>query len=146
MSAPSSSPFHASCSLALVLAMAACGGKPPADPNNREVPWTYGPRTDVATAEHLAGSGHKGATPMAKGWQCRLQDGKQLVVRPYELSSSHPLFGKVALNVGLFDKNGKQLEMLRSGTLTQQNATATFDLAEATAKQLYDLVLWYVKV
>ncbi len=134
--------------LALLLAaLAACGNKAAVDPKNREVPWTYGPTTGGATVEHVQGAGKKEGTPaVARGWNCRLQDGKRLTVRPYELTSTHPLFGKVALSVGLFDKTGKQLAMLRSEPITAQNATFTFDVEEAVAKELLDAVLWYVKV
>jgi hypothetical protein len=131
--------------IALCAFAAACGNRAAADPNDREVPWTYGPMQGGASAEHLAGAGKKGGPALAKGWQCRLQENKRLVVRPYQLASSHPLFDTVSLSIGLFDKTGAQLGMLRSGKLTASNATSTFELDAATAGRLYDVVLWYVK-
>lgn len=128
----------------LLVVVAACSKA--ADPNNREVSWTYGPTTAEATAEHAQGVGGKNGPAIAKGWQCRLQDGKRLVVRPYQLASSHPLFGKVVMSVGLFDKTGKDIETVRSGPITAENATFTFELTEAAAGRLYDLVIWYRKV
>lgn len=133
--------------LALLLAgTVGCGGKPSADPKNREIPWAYGPTNGTATVEHLQGSGHRGGAAIAKGWQCRLQDGKQLVVKPFELAAAHPLFGKVALSVSLFDKDGKEIGALVSPPITAQNATFTFDVAEAVVPRLWDLVIWYRKV
>lgn len=124
---------------------AGCGSRVTNDPNDREVPWNYGPLTGGATAEHLAGAGKKGGDPVAKGWHCRLQERKRLVVRPYQLAESHPLFDKVALSIGLFDKTGAQLGMLRSGRIGAGKATFTFDVDAATAERLWDLVIWYVK-
>jgi hypothetical protein len=134
--------------VAFVLAsIAACGSKVAPDPKNREVPWTYGPTTGGATAEHVQGAGKKGGPPIAVGWQCRLVDGRQLVVKPYQLASSHPLFGKVTMSFGLFDKGGKPLETVRSnGPVTAQNATFTFEISEAVAGKLWDIVIWYVAV
>lgn len=129
---------------ALLAAFAACSKTAPTDPKNREIPWSYGPTTDASSAEHLTGTGKKGGAAMSKGWQCRLQDGKRLLVQPYQLAESHPLFGKVALNVGLFDKTGKQLGEQTSPKLDAGNATFTLELDEATATQLYDVVFWYV--
>lgn len=131
--------------LLLPVTAAACGDVAVADPNNRDIPWTYGPVSGVSTAEHARGSGSEGGAAVAKGWQCRLQDGKQLVVRPYGLAPSHPLFDKVALSIGLFDKTGKQLSTLRSPVLTAANATFTLELAPDVAAALWDLVFWYVK-
>jgi hypothetical protein len=124
---------------------AACGNRAASDPDSREVPWTYGPLQGGATAEHLAGAGKKDGVAIAKGWQCRLQGGKRLVVRPYQLAAAHPLFDKVALSIGLFDKSGAQIGEVRSGRLTAGNASSTFDLDDATAARLWDVVLWYVK-
>lgn len=131
--------------LATTLAVfAACGKSTPADPKNREIPWTYGPTTGASSAEHMTGTGKKGGAALSKGWQCRLQDGKRLLVQPYQLAGSHPLFGKVALNVGLFDKTGKQLGEQTSPKLAAGNATFTLEIDEAVAAQLYDVVFWYV--
>ncbi|MBL8749280.1 MAG: hypothetical protein JNK78_08970 [Planctomycetes bacterium] len=130
---------------AFLFAVAACGEQTRSDPANREVPWTYGPVSEVASAEHSQGVGGKSGPGVTKGWKCRLEGGKRLVVRPYELASSHPLFGKVVLAVGLFDKNGKDIETVTSGVITATNATFTFDLTEASASRLWDLVLWYRK-
>ena len=123
----------------------ACKNRVANDPNDREVPWTYGPMQGGASAEHLAGAGKKDGPAIAKGWQCRLQENKRLVVRPYQLAESHPLFDKVSLSIGLFDKTGGQLGMLRSGKLTAGNAASTFEIDAATAGRPYDVVLWYVK-
>lgn len=128
-----------------LLLLAACGGKAAADPNQREVSWAYGPTTGGATAEHVQGIGGKGGPGITKGWQCRLQDGKRLLVRPYQLADQHPLFGKVTLVIGLYDKTGKELAMLKSAPVTAANASFTFDLDAAVAGQLWDLVLWYRK-
>lgn len=147
MSAPSSNrSFRLIVLTALVGAVAACGAKTAVDPNNREVPWAYGPRTSTSTAEHLQGSGHEGGMAIAKGWQCRLQGGKQLSIRPYQLATEHALFGKVALSVSLFDTTGKELGSFVSSAITPQNATFTFEVTEDVAKRLWDLVLWYRKV
>jgi hypothetical protein len=132
--------------LALLLAAAtACGSGTATDRHDREIPWTYGPTTSVATAEHARGTGSEGGAAIAKGWQCRLQDGRHLTVRPFQLASAHPLFGKVTMSVGLFDKTGQQLATLRSPVLTAENATFAFELDEAVADQLWDLVFWYRK-
>lgn len=124
--------------------LAACSKTAPADPKNREIPWSYGPTTEASSAEHLTGTGKKGGAAISKGWKCWLQDGKQLRVQPYQLAESHPLFGKVALNVGLFDKTGKQLGEQASPKLSAGNATFSLVLDETVAAQLYDVVFWYV--
>lgn len=129
---------------AMLAGFAACSKSAPADPKNREIPWSYGPTTEASSAEHLTGTGKKGGAAIAKGWKCWLQDGKRLLVQPYQLAESHPLFGKVALNVGLFDKTGRQLGEQTSPKLVAGNATFTLELDEATATQLYDVVFWYV--
>jgi hypothetical protein len=134
---------RAAAALAFAL-LAACGKPVPTDPNNREIPWNYGPRTNDSTAAHLGGTGTKGGAAIAKGWQCRLVDGKQLVVRPYQLSSSHPLFDKVVLSVGLFDKNGKPIVQHMSELLTAKTEALTFDVTPEQASKLYDLILYYV--
>lgn len=130
----------------LLFATAGCGRDMAADPKNREVPWTYGPTTGGATAEHVQGTGKRGGAAIAKGWQFRLQDGKRLTVRPYQLAESHPLFGKVAMSVGLFDKTGKELATVLSAAITAQNASFTFELTDAVASQLCDVVIWYCTV
>jgi hypothetical protein len=139
---------HPSCPIAaafLLIAAVACSGGTVTDPHNRDVPWAYGPTTGTSTAEHARGTGSEGGAAIAKGWQCRLADGKHLTVRPYQLASTHPLFGKVTLSVGLFDQAGKQLAMLNSPVITAANATFSFDIDEATADQLWDLIFWYRK-
>jgi hypothetical protein len=137
---------HATCLSFLLALAAACGSRAAADLNNREIPWKYGPTTGGATSEHVQGAGLKGGPAIAKGWQCRLQDGKRLVVKPYQLASTHPLFGKVTLTLRLFDKAEKPLESVRSTVVTAQNATFTFELTEAVANKLWDVVIWYVAV
>ncbi len=129
----------------LVAAAAACGSRITADPDNREVPWTYGPTTGGATAEHVQGTGSGGGAPIARGWKCRLHAGKRLTVQPYQLAPTHPLFGKVVMSFGLFDKTGKQIGTVRSEPVTAQHAAFSFDLADAEATQLWDVVIWYVK-
>lgn len=130
------------CAAALLLT--ACGSKPVVDPNNREIPWSYGPRTSDATAEHLAGTGTKGATAVAVGWHCRLIDQRQLVVRPYQLAAKHALFDQVALSVGLFDRNGQPIGQFLSAPLQATTTALPFDLTPEQAAKLYDLVLYYV--
>lgn len=130
----------------LFAALPSCGAEKKYDWKNREIPWTYGPTNDTATQVHLTGTGKKGPGAISKGWQCRLVDGKNLVVRPYELASSHALFGKVILSVGLFDQSEKQLGDFTSGTVTAENATFTFELTEAMAKTLNDVVIWFREV
>ncbi len=127
----------------LAAALVSCSRETAADPNSRKIEWTYGPTSGTATPEHVAGTGTKGGAAIAKGWTCRLVDGKRLTVSPYQLSSSHPLFGKVALSIGLFDKDSKDIGTVRSGTLTATNASFSFDLADDLAKRLFDVVIWY---
>lgn len=132
--------------LALALAaVAACGGSTK-DPNNREIPWKYGPTTAEATPVHMSGTGTKGGAPVAKGWKCRLRDGKHLTVQPYELAATHPLFGKVAMRIALFDKNDQPIETLRSPAITAQDASPSFELTDDVARRLWDVVIWYVAV
>lgn len=138
--------LHAAALAFLLVATASCGRDMAADPKNREVPWTYGPTTGGATSEHVQGTGKQGSAAIAKGWQFRLQDGKRLTVRPYQLAESHPLFGKVAMSVGLFDKTGKELGTVDSAAITAQNATFTFELTDTVANQLCDVVIWYCRV
>jgi hypothetical protein len=126
----------------LPLLAGACG-KAAADPNDREVPWTYGPTTGGASAEHVHGTGGKGRAPVAKGWHCRLRDGKRLTVQPYELASSHPLFGKVVLAIGLFDRTGKELDTRVTDVVTADRATFAFELDADVAARLWDVVIWY---
>ncbi len=130
----------------LMAAAAACGSKSAADAKSREIARTYGPTTGGATSEHVQGTGKQGGAPIAQGWQCRLHDGRRLTVRPYRLAQTHALFGKVAMSFGLFDRTGKQLETVRSGAVTAQNATFTFELTDAVATQVWDLVIWYCAV
>lgn len=138
-------PFHPT-AFAFLLVATACGDKAAVDPNNREVSWIYGPTKGGASAEHVRGTGKEGGAAVAKGWQCRLQDGKRLTVKPFELAESHALFGKVVMVVGLYDKNGKDLTTVTSTPLTAENAAFTFELTDAVAKELWDLVIWYRKV
>jgi hypothetical protein len=125
-------------------ALTACGGQAPVDPNNREIPWTYGPRTDDSTREHLLGSGTKFGAAIARGWQCRLRNGTELVVQPFELAANHPLFDKVVLSIGLFDPKGERLANLVSQPLTAKTAAMTFAVEPAVGQRLQDLVLYYV--
>ncbi|MEO6597638.1 MAG: hypothetical protein ABIP94_23080 [Planctomycetota bacterium] len=127
----------------LLAAVPSCGSETKYDWKNREIAWRYGPTTGTARSEHLTATGTKGAGAITEGWQCRLSDGKRLTVEPYHLAQSHALFGKVAMVVGLFDKEGKQLESLRSAAITAQDATFSFEIAEAVAQLLYDVVIWF---
>jgi hypothetical protein len=138
-------PLHRLAAALLVAATAACGGGTAADPNDREISWAYGPTAGGATAEHVAGTGKDGGAAIAKGWQCRLRDGKRLVVRPYQLAPTHPLFGKVVMSFGLFDKAGQQIGTVLSPTVTAEKASFEFELADAEAGRLWDLVIWYRK-
>lgn len=132
-------------SLAFLLsAAAACGSKPAFDPKNREISWSYGPVTGGATAEHVQGADRAGG--IARGWKLRLEDGKRLTVKPFDLASAHPLFGKVTMGIGLFDKDGKELTTVVTTAVTAQNASFTFDLPDAVAAKLWDAVIWYRKV
>lgn len=123
----------------------ACGGSVDIDPNNRELAWTYGPVTGTSMPEHARGTGSEGGEAVAKGWKVRLQDGKRLVVTPYQLAGSHPLFGDVRLAVGLFAQNGEQLTMLDSEVLTAETKALTFEVDAALGKRLWDVALWYRK-
>ncbi|MBM3494301.1 MAG: hypothetical protein FJX72_08275 [Armatimonadetes bacterium] len=123
----------------------ACGGKPAKDPEDKEIPWTYGPTQGGASRTHALGTGVDGNRPVAVGWQCRLVDKKRLTIRPFSLASSHPLFGKAVLHVGLFDRGGTQLATERSGTISAQNASFAFDLADDMAQRLCDVVLWFAE-
>lgn len=128
--------------LLFVLTTTACGGGAP-DPDGREVAWVYGPTTGGATAEHVLGTGTRDGNRIAKGWQLRLQEGGRLVVRPYRLADSHPLFGKVVLSIGLFDTAGQQIGTVQTGPIEAKTASFTFDLAAALAARLHDVVIWY---
>ena len=131
--------------LAAMLLMQCCGTEQKYDWKNRDIAWTYGPQNGGATSEHLAGSGKKGPGAIAVGWKCRLSEGKTLTVKPYQLSASHALFGKVIMIIGLFDKTGKQLETVRSEVITAEQATSSLELTEELAKSLYDVVIWFRK-
>lgn len=141
---PFSSPFLPAAAVAMLVAtMPSCGSEPPYDWKNREIPWTYGPTNSTATREHLNATGTKGPGAIAKGWSCRLRDGKELVVQPYQLASTHALFGKVLMNVGMFDASGKQLGSFRSAAITAENASSTFEVTEEVARPLCDVVIWF---
>lgn len=129
--------------LGLVFAGLAACDRTASDPNDREVPWAYGPLVDTASAEHLGGAGKKGA-PISKGWQCRLQQQSKLVIRPFQLSAEHALFGKVALVVRLYD-NDTLLGEQRTGVLQPGNATFTLDVDPAVGPKLNNLIFFYVK-
>lgn len=139
---PARRPLLALVQVGLLGLAAACGGKPAAV-DGREIAWTYGPTAGGATKEHLHGTGTKGGAPLAQGWQCRLQPGGRLVVRPYQPATVHPLYGKVGLRIGLFDQGGKQLAAVRTGVLTAAATSHEFELDAAVAAQLWDVVLWY---
>jgi hypothetical protein len=48
------------------------------------------------------------------------------------------------LSINLFDAQSQPIETLSSGPVTAQNATFPFELSDATAKRLHDVVLYYV--
>ena len=124
--------------------VAACGKGAPPDPKNRIVPWSYGPMTADATNEHLLATGTKGGAKLSIGWQCRLQDGKALLVQPYQLSTSHPMFDKVVLSIGLYDKADKVLTRVQSEPITKDTKGFTFPVDEAMALKLETLTFFYV--
>ena len=127
---------------ALLTAVSSCGKEEPYDWKNRKIGWTYAPTTGTALPEHLSATG-TGSTALAKGWQCKLSDGKQLTIAPYQLERSHPQFGKVIMSIGLFDKTGKRLHTVQTEVVTAENATSTFELTEDVARPLFDLVIWF---
>lgn len=130
--------------LASLLAIAACGKSMAPDPKNREIPWSYGPTTADATSEHLLATGTKGGAKLSVGWKCRLQEGKELLVTPYQLSASHPMFDKVVLSIGLYDKADKLMTRVQSEPLTPATKGFTFPVDEATALKLATLTFYYV--
>lgn len=136
-------PVRAALAALLAAALAGCE-RTAVDPNNREIPWAYGPLTPTSSAEHLGGAGKKGA-PIAKGWQCRLQEQKRLVIRPYELSAEHPLFGKVALAVRLY-RQDTLLHDAKTDVIRADNATFTIEVDPAVGAKLDNLIFFYVKV
>lgn len=145
MRANSPFPIPASAVLATLLAAALCGcDRTAVDPNNREVPWAYGPLTSTSSVEHLGGAGKKGPA-IAKGWQCRLQEQKRLVIQPFQLSAEHPLFGKVALAVRLYN-NDTLLHEAKTDVIRPDNATFTLDVDPAVGAKLNNLIFFYVKV
>jgi hypothetical protein len=126
----------------LMLTAIGCGGKSDTA-KGREIPWTYGPTTGGAAAEHVQGAG-KGGAAIARGWKCRLLQ-KQFTITPYQLAGTHPLFGHVVMNIGLFDKEGKQLDTVNSTAVTAANAAFMFELEEDVAAKLLDCVIWFRK-
>jgi hypothetical protein len=127
-----------------LIAVAACSKGGPPDPKNRVVPWSYGPTTADATNEHLVATGTKGGAKLSVGWQCRLQDGKALLVQPYQLSTSHPMFDKVVLSIGLYDKADQLLTRVQSEPITKDTKGFTFPVDEAMAAKLATLTFFYV--
>jgi hypothetical protein len=144
MSATPRTPIPFRTVLAALFAAALCGcDRTAADPNDREVPWAYGPLTSTSSLEHLGGAGKKG-DPIAKGWQCRLQEQKRLVIRPFQLSAAHPLFGKVTLAVRLYN-NDTLLHETKTDVIRADNATFTLDVDPAVGAKLNNLIFFYVK-
>lgn len=136
--------FRAGALAFLIAGAAACGSEAATDPNSSEISWSYGPTNGGATAVHTKGAGKDGP-PIAVGWKFRLLDGKRLTVQPHELAKTHALFGKVEMNIGLFDKTGKQIGTVRSGLVEAQGAGFSFDLEEDVASRLWDVVIWFCK-
>lgn len=124
--------------------VAACGKGAPPDPKNRDIPWTPGPTTADATNEHLVATGTKGGAKISAGWKCRLQDGKALLVQPFKLAESHPMFDKVVLSIGLYDKADQLLTRVQSEPITAATKGFTFPIDEATAAKLASLTFFYV--
>lgn len=140
-------PLWSAIAAAFVLAVVpSCGGGTKHDANNREIAWTYGPTSGTARSEHLIATGTKGPGALAKGWKCRLSDGRTLTVRPYELAESHALFDKVTMIVTLFEANGDELESFHSEAITATNATFAFEITAAAAGSLHDVVIWFKDV
>lgn len=129
---------------AVLAVVAACSKGAPPDPKNREVPWSYGPTTADATNEHLVATGKKGGAAVSAGWKCRLQDGKALLVQPFKLAASHPMFDKVVLSIGLYDKADQLLTRVQSEPITAATTGFTFPVDEATAAKLASLTFFYV--
>lgn len=126
----------------VLLAGTSCSGEK-SDPDQRNIPWTYGPTTSEAGADHLRATGTKGGAAITRGWQCSVDKANRLTIRPFQLAASHPLFGKVLMNVRLYDKAEAELQTVQTGPITAENATFTFDLPEAIANRLCDVVIWY---
>jgi hypothetical protein len=129
----------------LLAAASSCGGSVEVDWRNRELGWRYGPTTGTATAVHLQGTGTTGKGAIAQGWRCHLSDGSKLTVTPYKLAGSHPLFGDVTMAFGLYDRGSELIETVVSPPITAADATSSFELPEATAKKVHDIVIWYRK-
>jgi len=128
------------------LVLASCSGEAASDPDTRTIAWTYAPTNSTATTEHMRGTGAEGKQAIAKGWRCKLKQEKQLLVAPYQMADSHALFGKVALSIGLFTKDGERLTTLQSAPITAANASFQFELEPEQAAKLWDVVLWFVRV
>lgn len=136
-------PGRAAAVVLALAAIAACGSRAAADPDSRTVAWTYGPTTGGATSVHVQGTGVKDGAALARGWQCRLLAGRQLVVQPYQLAATHALFGRTVLTIGLFDQTGQRIGSVRSPVITSSSTVFTFELAAEVASRLWDLVIWY---
>ena len=128
----------------LLAALPCCGSKKEYDWKNRDLAWAYAPTKGGAILEHLSGTGTKGS-PIAHGWKCLLIDG-DLTIKPYKLSKTHTLFGKTKMVIGLFNKSEKKIGTVRTGTITKDKATFSFEIKEDVAKQVWDVIIWFVKV
>lgn len=129
---------------AACFAFSSCSGEQPRyDWRNRDLAWKYGPTHGTASPEHLIGTGTLRGAAMAEGWKVGLSDGKKLTVRPYKLAAQHELFGKAGLILVLYNKDSQELQALRTGAIEPGNATFSFDIEEETAKDTYDLILWF---
>jgi hypothetical protein len=128
----------------LLVVLPCCGSKKEYDWKNRDLAWAYAPTKGGAILEHLRGTGTKGS-PIAHGWKCLLIDG-DLTIKPYELSKTHALFGKTKMVIDLFNKSEKKIGTVRTGTITKDKATFSFEIKEDVAKQVWDVIIWFVKV
>lgn len=129
----------------LLSALPSCGSKKEYDWKNRDIAWTFGPTSGGAISEHLRGTGKNGS-PLAVGWKCRLSDGKDLTIEPYQLSKTHALLGKTTMVIGLFNKKGEKLDSVRTEAITADKATFSFEIKEDVAKRIWDAVIWFAKV
>lgn len=139
--------LHTAVAAALLLvALPSCGGSGAGSGGDtwrdRELAWRYGPTSGTAAPTHRAGAGTTGA-PLAEGWRVHIVGGSKLTAAAYRLAKEHPLFGKAALAVALYDRDGKSIEMLVSPPITAANARFEFAIDEAVAKRTHDAILWF---
>ena len=142
MKSESSLAIARTAAIATVLTACSGGSIEPYDWRNRDLAWKYGP-TKTAPRAHLLGTGAEGGQPMAEGWHCEIRGGDKLTIRPYKLAKQHQLFGEAGLAVGLFNRDSSMIKTLQTEAITETPATFSFDLDEPTAKQVFDVILYY---